>query len=72
MVELRKRGVLTAVICSESFQSLALHQARVFGWPDMPLIVIPHPLGGLSREEVKARAEIAVAQLVGVIGAQVP
>ena len=69
MIELRKRGVYSAVICSEVFRNLALHQARVLGWPDMPLIVIPHPLGGLAPQEVEARANVAIAQLVDTIGA---
>jgi hypothetical protein len=63
MIQLRKRGLRAAVICSEAFLKLGRTQARVFGVPDLPLILIPHPLGGLSLVEVQARADVAVPQL---------
>jgi hypothetical protein len=62
MCELRKRGVAAAVIVSEAFVGLAKTQARVFGVPDLPLIVIPHPLGGLDMDAVKSRVEVAAPQ----------
>ena len=48
MCELRKRGLKTAVIVSVPFENLGKAQSRVFGVPDLPLVIIPHPLGGLS------------------------
>ena len=57
----------TAIICSDAFLQLGKTQARVLGVPDLPLIVIPHPLGGISLEEVKARAAHALPQLVGLL-----
>ena len=60
MADLRKRGLTTAVICSGPFLKLGQAQARVFGVPDLPLLVIPHPLGGLTIDQVKARADHAV------------
>ena len=51
MAEIRHRGVMSAVICSEAFLNLARTQAGVFGVPDMPLIVIAHPLGGLGMDD---------------------
>jgi hypothetical protein len=67
MAELRRRGPMTAVICSEAFLNLARTQSRVFGVPDLPLIVIPHPLGGIAMNEVKARAEQALPPLVDLL-----
>ena len=69
MAELRKRGLTTAVICSDPFLKLAKTQARVFGVPDLPLVIIPHPLGGLSIEQVEGRALVAIPQVVGLIRA---
>ena len=38
------------------------------GWGDgLPLIQIPHPLGGLGIESVQGRAEVAVAQVVDLV-----
>jgi len=67
MADLRKRGLTTAVICSDSFLKLGKAQSRVFGVPDLPLVVIPHPLGGISIEQVEGRALVAIAQVIDLI-----
>ena len=67
MAELRKRGLVTAVVCSTAFQKLGQTQAKIFGVPDLPLLIIPHPLGGLDIDGVKQRAEVASPQLVKLI-----
>ena len=67
MANLQKRGLTTAVICSAPFLKLGQAQARVFGVPDLPLLLIPHPLGGMAIEEVKARADHAVPQFVKLL-----
>jgi hypothetical protein len=70
MSELRKRGLATAVICSDPFLQLGKTQARVLGVPDLPLIRIPHPLGGISLEQVEGRAHVAIPKLVELIDQQ--
>ncbi len=69
MTELARRGLATAVICSEPFGALGRNQARVFGAPQLPLLMIPHPLGGLSLEQVQGRALVAIPQVVAWIQA---
>ncbi len=69
MTVLAKRGLTTAVICSEPFRALGKNQARVFGTPDLPLVMIAHPLGGLSFEQVQGRALVAIPQVVELIKA---
>lgn len=67
MAELRKRGLITAVVCSTAFRTLGETQAKIFGVPGLALLIIPHPLGGLDLESVKGRAEVATPQLVKLI-----
>jgi hypothetical protein len=67
MIQLRKRGLITAVICSDPFRKLATTQARVLGVPDLPLVMIRHPLGGLSIEQVEGRVLVALPQVVKLI-----
>jgi len=67
MAQLTKRGLIAAVVCSDTFMKLGTAQAKVFGVPDLPLLEIPHPLGGLSIEKVQQRAETALPQLVKVL-----
>ena len=64
MAELRKRGLVTAVVCSDAFLRLGQTQAKVFGVPDLPLLIVRHPVGGLDLNSVEARAETAAPQLV--------
>ena len=70
MAQLTKRGLIAAVVCSDSFMKLGTAQAKVFGVPDLPLIVIPHPLGGLALGEVHKRADVAIPQVLRVLQEQ--
>ena len=67
MIEVQRLGVPSAVICSEPFVRLGRTQSRVLGVPDLPLIVITHPLGGLAMDDVKARADAALPQLLDLL-----
>ncbi|HSQ05309.1 MAG TPA: hypothetical protein VLN59_14795 [Burkholderiales bacterium] len=67
MAQLTKRGLIAAVVCSDSFMKLGTAQAKVFGVPDLPLLKIPHPLGGLSMDKVRERAAVALPQLIKVV-----
>ncbi|MFN7752603.1 MAG: hypothetical protein ACK5TE_10100 [Pseudomonadota bacterium] len=69
MAQLRKRGLVTAVIYSGPFRKLGETQARIFGVPELPLIEIPHPLGGISIDEVRARADVASPAFIELIKA---
>ena len=67
MAELRKRGLVTAVIYSGPFLILGKAQARTFGVPELPLLEITHPLGGISIDDVRARSEQAAPQFAALI-----
>ena len=70
MAQLTKRGLIATVVCSDSFMKLGTAQAKVFGVPDLPLLKIQHPLGGLNMDKVRARAAVAVPQLLKVVKEQ--
>jgi len=67
MIELKRRGLTTAVIHSTPFKALARANARTLGAPDLPMIEIPHPLGGITPTEVAARVEAALPQLLAFL-----
>ena len=67
MAQLTKRGVIAAVVCSDTFMKLGGAQAKVFGVPDLPLLKIQHPLGGLQMDKVKERAAVALPQLLEMV-----
>jgi len=67
MAQLTKRGLIAAVVCSDTFMKLGTAQAKVFGVPDLPLLKIPQPLGGLNMDKVIERAGVALPQLIKVV-----
>jgi hypothetical protein len=67
MAQLRKRGLVTAVVCSDPFLRLGQAQAKTFGVPDLPLLRIPHPLGGIGIEQVQGRVEAALPMLLQLV-----
>ena len=67
MAQLTKRGLIAAVVCSDTFMKLGTAKAKVFGVPDLPLLKIQHPLGGLNMDKVIERAGVALPQLIKVV-----
>jgi len=60
---LRKRGVTSLVIATETFRPLVLAQAKARKI-EPHLIVVRHPVGGLNAEELAERIEAAYAGLM--------
>ena len=66
-IELERRGVPTAVICTEEFVSSAKAQAAISGNRDYPFVVVSHPIGNLTRAELRGRAAIAIPQVIAIL-----
>lgn len=49
------------------FVSLAKAVSAAKGLPSFPLVVIPHPLGGIAPEEVRAKADKAVDAVIQLL-----
>lgn len=64
MTRIRQIGKSAIVVCSQAFAVLAKGQARVNGVPDLPLVIVTHPLGGMARSVVDQRVEQAVPQVL--------
>jgi hypothetical protein len=58
-VELEKRGIPTVTICTDAFEGLAREEAKNLGMPDLPLVIIKHPIGGEPPDVIRQRAEEA-------------
>jgi hypothetical protein len=58
-----KRGIPAAVIITEPFIPTALGIPDLAGISGYPLAVNAHPLGSLSPEEVRARADAVAARV---------
>ena len=55
-ISFEKKGVPAAVICTEPFVTSAVAMSKMGGIPDYPFVVVPHPLGSLNQEELRAIA----------------
>ena len=53
---LENRGVPTVVLCTDPFLNSAFRHANTFGRKDFRPLGFPHPLGGLTPDQVAVRA----------------
>ena len=62
-MELERRGVVAPLVVTETF--LPLVQAQAQARRVQPrLVVVPHPVGGLTQAELAGRIEGAVGELL--------
>ncbi len=52
---------------TKEFESLATLEARNRGLAELPLALIPHPLGGIHEEEVVKKADLAIETVVRAV-----
>ena len=52
---------------TKEFETLATLEARNRGLADLPLALIPHPLGGIHEEEVVRKAELVIEEVVRAV-----
>jgi hypothetical protein len=61
---LEQKGIPTVVMGTGEFEALARLESRNRGLADLPLALVPHPLGGIREDEVHAKADLAVESVV--------
>jgi hypothetical protein len=61
---MQKRGIPTVAVVTEKFVSLAKASARALGYPDLPMVVVPHPFETLSAAAIREIADEKVHELV--------
>ena len=64
---LEQRGVPTVVMGTMEFEQLARLEARNRGIADLPLALIPHPLGGIQEDEVVRKADLTIDMVVRAV-----
>ena len=55
------------VIGTDEFVELARLESRNRGLPDLPLALVPHPLGGIGEEEMLRKVDGAVEAVARAI-----
>lgn len=51
-------------IVAEAFKNLADSCAKSLGYPDLPMVVVPHPFETLSVAEVRSIAEAKFDEII--------
>jgi hypothetical protein len=64
---LEQHGIPTVVMGTKEFETLATLEARNRGLADLPLALIPHPLGGIREDEVVRKADLAIDMVVRAV-----
>ena len=64
---LEQLGVPTVVLGTVEFETLAKLESRNRGIADLPLVLIPHPLGGIHEAEVVRKADLAIEGVVRAV-----
>ena len=64
---LEQHGIPTVVMGTLEFEQLASLEARNRGLADLPLALIPHPLGGIREEEVVKKADLVIDVVVRAV-----
>jgi hypothetical protein len=60
---LRRRGLPVAMLATTSFVGLAEMQAHALGADDIDLIVVTHPIGGITPAELSDRCQEAIREM---------
>ena len=66
---MESRGVPTVVIGTDEFTELARLESRNRGVAGLPLVMVPHPLGGIPEIDVLKKVDAAVAPVAAAITA---
>ena len=64
---LEQQGIPTVVMGTNEFEQLDRLEAKNRGLADLPLALIPHPLGGIREEEVVKKADLAIDVVVRAV-----
>ncbi len=66
-IRLEKKGTATISICSDKFSSFARKLAQRYGFKDLRIIEISHPLAGLKKEEVEHKTLSIIPKIKNIL-----
>lgn len=62
----------TVIVCTDSFSDLARLVAREQSLPEVRIVEVPHPVGGLSTAEVEAKADEVTEDVIAAFSGSKP
>jgi hypothetical protein len=67
MIQLERKGIATATVCTSGFRNAGMKQATNLGIPDLPIVDIPFPFASLPPAEARARGAQAFDAIVAAL-----
>jgi alkanesulfonate monooxygenase SsuD/methylene tetrahydromethanopterin reductase-like flavin-dependent oxidoreductase (luciferase family) len=62
-----KLGIPAVAVITDRFEQSARAMAGANGLPDYPFAIIAHPIAGNTDDDLRAKAEIAVREIVPLL-----
>jgi len=62
-----KAGTPSITICTDAFIETSKAMAAMWGAPDYPVIITPHPIARLTEEQIEERSESMIDQIVAIL-----
>lgn len=66
-IALEKKGIPSAVICTEAFTVTGKAIAAAHQAVDYPFIIVRHPIASATEEELNEQARIATAKVASML-----
>jgi hypothetical protein len=67
MIQLERKGIATATVCTSGFRNAGTKQATMLGIPNLPIVDIPFPFASLPPEQARARGADAFDAIVAAL-----
>jgi hypothetical protein len=64
-VRVEEFGIPAVPVATEEFSTAARVQASRLGRSDLEAVFVPHPIQDQTREEIEARADAVIEEIVG-------
>ena len=68
-VSFETQGIPSVFVLTTEFQEAAQAQADALGLPDVRRVFVPHPMQGQTDDEMHAKAEAVVEELIEALTA---
>jgi hypothetical protein len=66
-MEFEKRGVFTTTVCTSGFASLLKKTSEAKGFPNLAIVKVSHPIGGIELSKVREKADKAISDITKVL-----
>jgi len=63
-VNIETRGIPTVCVVTSAFQTIAEAQQKALGYPDLPFVMLEHPVAVATDDEIGKKVEAIYANLV--------